>query len=90
MPSRFKHIDVNGAIVCKVGAGVLRHVVVNRAGIGNSTLTLYDNTTATPPVIAVVDATAPSRGLEYNLTFSTGLTVVMANNVPADVTVVFD
>lgn len=71
---------VNGI---KTGAGSFEKVCVGVAGSGSNVLTLYDNTTATGTVLAVID-TQVSRCLEYNLRFATGLSAILGTGTAAD------
>jgi len=89
--SSYAHLNANGTTTVKSGAGVLRRIVINtRAGILN-TLTIYDNTTATGAVIGVVDTSDAEAGaFDYELDFTTGLTVVLAGGTAADITIIYE
>lgn len=88
--SSYVHLSANGTTTVKSGAGVLRRVVINtRGGITNA-LTIYDNTTATGAVIAVIDTSAAGGSFGYELNFTTGLTVVLAGGVAADITIIYE
>lgn len=72
----------------KTGAGVFGSICVGVPGASANTATIYDNTTATGTVIAVIDTT--TRGcMEYNAAFTTGLSVLTATGTAADLTVMF-
>lgn len=87
--SRFLNLSAAGTTTVKPGPGTLRHVIVNTAQLG-STLTLYDSLTGSGLKIATVDCSNSAKVLEYDLDFSTGLTLVVAGSVPPDVTVMYD
>lgn len=89
-PSSYLHLNANGTTTVKSGAGVLRRIVINtRGGIVN-TLTIYDNTTATGTVIGVVDTINAGGAFDYELDFTTGLTVVLAGGTAADITIIYE
>ena len=87
----YLHLNANGTTTAKSGAGVLRRIIINtRGGIVN-TLTIYDNTTATGAVIGVVDTSGAEAGsFDYELDFTTGLTVVLAGGTAADITIIYE
>lgn len=82
-------ISVNQPKTIKSGAGVLRRIIVNTIGTGSPTLTIYDNTTNSGQTIAVVSLLNAVGSLEYNLNFTTGLTIV-SNSATPDFTLVYD
>jgi len=89
-PSSYLHLNANGTTTVKSGAGVLRRIVINtRGGIVN-TLTIYDNTTATGAVIGAVDTVNAGGAFNYELDFTTGLTVVLAGGTAADITIIYE
>lgn len=74
----------------KSGAGILHKVVINTKGAAANTLTLYDNTTATGTVIAIIDTVnINSQALLYDLAFATGLSAITATGTAADITIVY-
>lgn len=81
---------INSAKVIKSGTGVLVGVVINSPGTGGATATLYDGTSTSGTVIAVISLTTANIpvSLPYNINFTTGLTLVL-NSTTADVTVVY-
>lgn len=88
--SSYLHLNANGTTTAKSGAGVLRCIVINtRGGIVN-TLTIYDNTTATGAVIGAVDTVNAGGAFNYELDFTTGLTVVLAGGTAADITIIYE
>ena len=88
--SSYLHLNANGTTTVKSGAGVLRRIIINtRGGIVN-TLTIYDNTTATGAVIGAVDTVNAGGAFNYELDFTTGLTVVLAGGTAADITIIYE
>ena len=89
--SSYAHLNSTGTTTIKSGAGILRRVVVNTKGTGSNTLTIYDNTSGSGTVIAAIDTVNGVSGhFEYNVAFSTGLTVVDATGTSADITVIYE
>jgi len=89
--SSYAHLNSTGTTTIKSGAGILRRVVINTKGTGSNTLTIYDNTSGSGTVIAAIDtANGVSGHFEYNVAFSTGLTVVDATGTSADITVIYE
>ena len=76
----YSHQSGAGSTNIKASAGVLHTITVNTAG---TTVTVYDNTTASGAIIAVIGAVTGT--FTYDVSFSTGLTVVIAG--AADITV---
>lgn len=87
---RFLHMaGGTSTITAKSGAGTLIAVSVNGPGSGSSTVTIYDNTSASGDVIAIMNSDA--QGLyQYGVEFSTGLTIAKTPGTAPDVTIVFD
>lgn len=88
--SSYLHLNASGTTTAKSGAGVLRRIVINTRGGIINTLTIYDNTTATGAVIGVVDTVAAGGAFDYELDFTTGLTVVLAGGTAADITIIYE
>ena len=89
--SSYAHLNSTGTTTIKSGAGILRRVVVNTNGSGSNTFTIYDNTSGSGTVIAAIDTVnGVSCHFEYNVAFSTGLTVVDATGTSADITVIYE
>lgn len=84
----YAHISTNTTTVVKATAGVLHKIVINNPGTA-WTITVYDNTTATAPEIAVATPSAPGT-LEFDCRFTTGLTIVTAGTAVGDITVVYE
>ena len=85
----FSNINTNTTSTVKSGAGVLKRIVVNKVGALSNTCTIYDNTTATGTIIGTIDPVHTQMVFEYDLVFSTGLTIVTANGTAADITVIY-
>lgn len=85
----FSNINTNTTTTVKSGAGVLKRIVVNKVGASSNTCTIYDNTTATGTIIGTIDPVYTQMVFEYDLVFSTGLTIVTANGTAADLTIVY-
>ena len=88
--SSYLHLNANGTTTVKSGAGVLRRIIINTRGGVVNTLTIYDNTTATGAVIGVVDTANAGGAFDYELDFTTGLTVVLAGGTAADITIIYE
>ena len=89
--SSYAHLNSTGTTTIKSGAGILRRVVINTKGGAFNTFTVYDNTSGSGTVIAAIDtANGVSGNFEYNVAFSTGLTVVGAIGTSADITVIYE
>lgn len=83
----YTHLAANGTTTIKSTAGVLSSLVVNTRGASGNTITLYDNTSASGAVIAVIDTTGFTFTGLYDVQFNTGLTVVIAGGTAGDVTI---
>ena len=89
--SSYAHLNSTGTTTIKSGAGILRRVVINTKGSASNTFTIYDNTSGSGTVIAAIDTVNGVSGhFEYNVAFSTGLTVVNASGTSADITVIYE
>jgi len=89
--SSYAHLNSTGTTTIKSGAGILRRVVINTRGGVLNTFTIYDNTSGSGTVIAVIDTVNGVSGqFEYGVSFSTGLTVVNATGTSADITVIYE
>lgn len=71
----------------KTGAGVLRGINVNTAGL-TSAIVLYDGTSTSGTKLGSFSTLALAT-VALNWNFSTGLFVVLTGGTPADVTVVY-
>jgi hypothetical protein len=83
----YTHLSANGTTTIKSGAGMLVNVTINSKGSSSNSLTLYDNTSGSGTVIAVIDSTAQIQVLNYSVAFTTGLTAVVASGTAGDFTI---
>ena len=84
----YAHISTTTTTTLKASAGRLHTIILSTKG--NGTATIYDNTTAAAPILAVIDLAQAGSQYDYHCELSTGLTVVTTGAAPADLTVVFD
>jgi hypothetical protein len=82
----YTHLSANGTTTIKSGSGMLVNVTINSKGTTNS-LTLYDNTSGSGAVIAIIDSTSQIQVLNYSCAFNTGLTAVVAGGTAGDFTI---
>lgn len=73
----------------KSGAGILHTISINTLGTVASSITVYDNTTATGTPFAVINALANERFILFDATFTVGLTIVTTGTVAPDITVTY-
>lgn len=85
-PSNGTNITTATTTVVKSGSGVLRRITINTTAAG--AITVYDNTSATGTKIATFPSIAVVGSYEYNVRFSTGLTIVTA--AASNITVVWE
>jgi hypothetical protein len=85
--SSSKNMSDDTATQIKTGAGILSRVVVSKASSAK-TMTLYDGTANTDPVLAVVDLSAVNS-LQFGLPFSDGLYAEFTADADANVTVIY-
>lgn len=71
----------------KSGAGTFATLTINTKGAASNTLTIYDNTAASGTKIATIDTTAAQVTLNFNIAFTTGLTLISQTGTGADYTV---
>lgn len=83
----YSHISTAATTVVKSGAGTLCRVTVNSLGTVASSTTIYDNTAGSGTVIAVINTLALSGPFDYDIQFSTGLTLVTTGTAAPDITV---
>lgn len=87
-PAASTRISTNSTVDgIKTGAGSLERVCIGVKGATGNLLTLYDNTTATGTVLAVIDTTDRVGCLEYSIRFATGLSAILATGTAADVVI---
>lgn len=70
------YISTATTTVVKSGAGHLHSIVIGETAAG--AITIYDNTAASSPVLAVIKSSAVEGTYLFDITFSTGLTIVTA------------
>jgi len=88
----YAHIAIGTATTTvKSGAGFLHSITFNNAAVATNTTTVYDNTAASGTIIAVPAATTATVPitLVYDVSFSTGLTIITATANGSDMTVSF-
>lgn len=85
----YRNLTANATTVVKSGAGLLKGIFVNSLGTGTASITVYDNTAASGTKIATINAALLIGPFEYEATFTTGLTVVVASLLPPDITVIY-
>lgn len=82
-PYLYNNISTATTTVVKSGQGVLKSITVNTTAAG--AVTVYDNTAASGTKIATLKASVAENDYEYEVAFSTGLTIVTA--AASDITV---
>jgi hypothetical protein len=85
------HTNIHGAnagLTLRNGPGRLHTVIINAAAEGSS-ITLYDATSATNPIAAIIAGLWGIAALDYHLNYYTGLYVV-TTNAATDVTIVYE
>jgi hypothetical protein len=83
----YTHITTATTTTIKSSAGTLHTICVNSLGTVASTVTVEDHVGAGTPVIAVINSLALLGCQTYDVSYSTGLTVVTTGTVAPDVTV---
>lgn len=83
----YTNIINNSTTVVKGMSGVLHSITVNTLGT-TPTIQLWDNTAASGTKIGNITPTVPGTWL-FDVTFSTGLTVVTSGTAGADITVCY-
>jgi hypothetical protein len=83
----YSHISTATTTTVKSGSGTLHSVTVNALGTVASVLTVYDNTAGSGTVVAAINSLSITGTLTYDVTFTTGLTIVSTGTVAPDVTV---
>lgn len=83
----FQNITTSTTTTVKSGAGVLHIVNVNTLGTVASTVTVYDNTSGSGTKIATINSLTLSGPFQYDIAFSTGLTLVTTGTAAPDITV---
>lgn len=68
------YISTATTTTVKSGSGFFHRLIVNGGTTG--TIIIYDNTAASGTIIASFDTTNAIQSIEFNVTFTTGLTIV--------------
>lgn len=85
----FTHIATSTDTVVKASAGTLHGINVNTKGTVASAITIYNNTTCTGAVIAVIDSLTLSGLFVYDVAASVGICVTTTGTVAPDVTALY-
>lgn len=91
-PYSYLHIAAGQATtLVKSGVGTLHKIIFNGAATATNVTTIYDNTAASGTVIGIPTCTAVTAPdpVEYNITFSVGLTINTATANGSDMTVIY-
>lgn len=83
----YAHINANGTTTIKSGPGMLGALSINTKGASSNTITIYDSTTGSGTVIAVIDSTSQVFTFPFEVNFANGLTVVVASGTAPDITI---
>lgn len=83
----YNHIATATTTTVKSGVGTLHSITVNSLGTVASTLTVYDSTTGSGTIIAIINSLSITGTLTFDVAFATGLTIVSTGTVAPDVTV---
>jgi hypothetical protein len=85
------HLTTNIASTnAKSGVGLLKAVVINSSGDTGATLTIYDNTSGTASVVAVINISVTPVTLTYGLALATGLSYAITGvTSTCDVTILY-
>jgi len=73
----------------KTGSGVLHSVIINTAGSGAATITLYDGTNASGTKIATLNTSVSPFVATYGAAFTTGLFIVVTGTTSGDITITY-
>ena len=86
----YVHISTNASTVIKASPGVIHTLMLGSKGGAGEIATLYDNTTCTGTVIAIVDlAGNDATSQTYDAKFNTGLCITTGSGTVADITVTY-
>ena len=84
----YTNISTSTTTVVKTGSGILHTININSLGTVASTVTIYDNTSASGTTIATLNSLTIGQGTyTFDVSFSTGLTIVTTGTVAPNVTV---
>lgn len=82
----YTYLNTAATTTIKPTKALLHTIAVTKAGAASSTITVYDNTTGSGTVIAVIDGTVVATHT-FDVETSTGLTVVVAGTTAPTCTV---
>jgi hypothetical protein len=86
----YAHVNANSSgVAIKAGGGTFHGVTINTKGATANLLTIYDGTSTSGAVIAVIDTTATVGQLQFDIQFLNGLFYVLAAGTAADLTFSF-
>jgi len=85
----FSNITTATTTTVKSGAGILRGVTINTKGTIASAVTIYDSLSGSGTKIGTIDSLNLAGQFEYDIAFSTGLTIVTTGTVAPDITVAY-
>src|SRR3569623_440263 len=83
----YTNLAANATTTIRTGPGILHAININTKGASANVITVYDNTAASGTKIATIDSTVTYGSLLFDLTFSTGLTIIIGTGTAADITV---
>ncbi len=83
----YTNLAANATTVIRTGPGILHNININTKGASANVITVYDNTAASGTKIATIDSTVAYGPLNFDVTFLTGLTIVIGTGTAADITV---
>lgn len=84
---KYSHQTANGTFTIFTGPCVLSRILLNTQGVAD-TITVYDNTTGSGTVIAVIND-AVGSSFTFDIQCAIGLTIVVAGTTPPDITVIY-
>ena len=87
--SLFCHINEAKTETLKIGCSTFKSLVINKRGICNSKVTIYDNILADGVIVAIIDLSDSVGLLKYNINLNNGLTYVTEGN-DFDITLIYD
>lgn len=79
----------NATTLVRTGAGILHGITINTKGATANTLKFYDGLTAGGTLKGTIDTTVTPGLWQFDMIFTTGLTIVIATGTAADVTVLW-
>lgn len=83
----FKRLAANATTLVRTGPGILHLITINTKGASANVISIYDGLSASGTLIATADSTNAPGTLFYDVTFDTGLTIVIGTGTAADITV---